>query len=91
MKIKVLGSGGCVSCDKLYEETLKAVKNMEENYEVEYISDMEVMLDYGIMIPPAIIIDEKVVSQGKSLKAKNIEKLLKDLKLDENSCENENC
>lgn len=79
MIIKVLGSG-CVSCDKLYEETLKAVENMEENYEVEYISDMEVMLEYGIMVPPAIVIDEKVVSQGKSLKAKNIEELLKKLK-----------
>ena len=61
---------------------------MEENYEVEYISDIEAMLDYGIMIPPAIVIKEKVVSQGKSLKAKNIEKLLKGLKIDENSCKN---
>ena len=86
MTIKVLGSG-CINCDKLYEETLKAVENMEENYEVEYISDMEVMLEYGIMIPPALVINEKVISQGKSLKAKNIEKLLKKLKIDENSCE----
>ena len=90
MKIKVLGSG-CASCHKLYEETLKAVENMKKNYEVEYISDMKVMLGYGIMTPPAIVIDEKVVSQGKSLKAKDIEKLLNGLKIDEDSCENGNC
>lgn len=90
MKIKVLGSG-CASCHKLYEETLKAVENMGKNYEVEYISDMKVMLGYGIMTPPAIVIDEKVISQGKSLKAKDIEKLLNGVKIDENSCENGKC
>ena len=41
MKIKVLGSG-CTNCHKLYEETLKAVKNMGKDYEVEYITDIKV-------------------------------------------------
>ncbi len=77
MKIKVLGSGsGCASCNNLYEETLKAVKNMGKDYEVEYITDMKVMLELGIIAPPALMINEKILSQGKSLKAKDIEKLL---------------
>lgn len=90
MKIKVLGSG-CASCHKLYEETLKAVENMGKGYEVEYVSDMQVMLGYGIMTPPAIVIDEKVVSQGRSLKAKDIEKLLNGLKVENNSTGNGCC
>ena len=37
---------------------------------------MEKIIRYGIMSMPALIIDEKVVSAGKVLKAKDIEKLL---------------
>lgn len=90
MKIKVLGSG-CASCHKLHEETLKAVQNIGKDYEVEYVTDMKVMLENGIMTPPAIMVEGKVVSQGRSLKAKDIEKLLNGLKLDTNCCDNGSC
>lgn len=87
MKIKVLGSG-CANCHKLYEETLKAVKNIEKDYEVEYITDIRVMLGYGIMAAPALMIDEKIVSQGRVLQAKDIKKLLDGLETKNNSCDN---
>jgi len=90
MKIKVLGSG-CANCHKLYDETVKAVKNMGENYDVEYITDIKVMLEYGIMTAPALVVDEKIVSQGRSLNAKDIEKLLNGLEIENNSCNNGNC
>ena len=64
---------------------------MGKDYEVEYVTDMQVMLQYGIMTPPAIVIDEKVISQGRSLRAKDIEKLLNGLKIDDNSCDNGSC
>lgn len=82
MKIKVLGSG-CANCHKLYEETLKAVKNIRKDYEVEYITDIKVMLGYGIMTAPALIIDEKIVSQGRVLQSKYIEKLLNEIEIKE--------
>ena len=37
---------------------------------------MEKIMGYGIMSMPALMIDEKVVSVGKVLKAKEVEKLL---------------
>lgn len=52
---------------------------------------MQVMLQYGIMTPPAIVINEKVITQGRSLKAKDIEKLLNGLKMNDNSCDNGSC
>ena len=42
----------------------------------DYITDMEKIIGYGIMSMPALMIDEKVVSVGKVLKAKDVEKLL---------------
>ena len=44
--------------------------------DVEYITDMEKVMSYGVMSMPALVIDGKVVSAGKVLKAKEVEKLL---------------
>lgn len=73
--IKVLGSG-CKSCHELYENTKKAVEKMELSIEVEYITDLEMIMSYGIMSMPGLVIDEKVVSSGKVLKVVEIEEIL---------------
>lgn len=89
MNIKVLGSG-CASCKKLHEETLKAVKELGKEYDVEYITDMNVILSLGIMSAPALLINDKVVSQGRVLKAKDIVKLING-KEDLKACDNASC
>ena len=43
---------------------------------VEYITDMQKVMEYGVMSMPAIVVNEKVVSQGRVLKAVDVEKLL---------------
>ena len=74
--IKVLGAG-CKSChDEQYENAMTAVKALGLPVEVEYITDMEKVMGYGVMSMPAIVVNEKVVSMGKVLKAADVEKLL---------------
>ena len=73
--IKVLGAG-CKSCHEQYENTKAAVSAMGLNVEVAYITDMEKVMEYGVMSMPAIVVNEKVVSMGKVLKAADVEKLL---------------
>ena len=73
--IKVLGAG-CKSCHEQYENAKAAVKAMGLNLEVEYITDMEKVMAYGVMSMPAIVVNEQVVSMGKVLKAADVEKLL---------------
>lgn len=75
MNIKVFGSG-CKSCEALLKSVKEAVANKEVYAEVEYITDMEKIMNYGVMSTPALMIDDKIVSAGKVLKAKDIEKLL---------------
>ncbi|MBR0383307.1 MAG: TM0996/MTH895 family glutaredoxin-like protein [Eubacteriaceae bacterium] len=75
MTIKVLGSG-CKKCKALFEATKEAVEKKGLKDEVEYITDMEKIMGYGIMRTPALIIDDNVVSAGKVLKEKEIEKFL---------------
>lgn len=43
---------------------------------VEYITDMQNIMEYGVMSMPALVVKEKVVSMGKVLKASDVEKLL---------------
>lgn len=74
--IKVLGAG-CASCHKQYENVKEAVSNMGLNVEVEYITDMEKVMTYGVMSMPAIVVNDKVVSMGKVLKVPEVKNLLK--------------
>ena len=75
MNIKVLG-GGCKSCEALLKSVKEAVANKGIHAEIEYITDMEKIIGYGVMSMPALMIDDKIVSAGKELKAKDVEKLL---------------
>ena len=58
--IKVLGAG-CKSCHEQYENAKEAVKAMGLSVEVEYITDMQKVMEYGVMSMPAIVVNEKVV------------------------------
>ena len=75
MNIKVLG-GGCKSCEAL----LKAVKEASErkglHAQIEYVTDMEQIMNYGTMSMPALMVDGRIVSAGKVLKTTDVEKLL---------------
>ena len=73
--VKVLGAG-CKSCHEQYENAMTAVKAMGLGIEVEYITDMEKVMGYSVMSMPAIVVNEKVVSMGRVLKAADVEKLL---------------
>ena len=73
--IKVLGAG-CKSCHTQYENAKAAVKAMGLSLEVEYVTDMEKVMAYGVMSMPAIVINEEVVSMGKVLKVADVMALL---------------
>ena len=76
--IKVLGAG-CKSCHEQYENAKAAVQALGLRVEVEYITDMEKVMEYGVMSMPAIVVNDQVVSMGKVLKAADVEKLLRKL------------
>ena len=71
----MLGTG-CPSCHALFENAKMAAGSLGLNTEVEYITDLQKIMEYGVMSVPALMINDKVVSAGKVLKAAEIEKLL---------------
>lgn len=74
MHIKVLGTG-CKKCITLKANVEEAIKNAGIEATVEKVEDVQAIISYGVMSTPALVIDEKVVSKGKVLKAKDIQKL----------------
>ena len=46
---------------------------------MEYVTDMEKIMEYGVMSMPAVVVNDKVVSMGKVLKAAEVEALLRKL------------
>lgn len=73
--VKVLGAG-CKSCHEQYENAKKSIKDMGLSVEVEYITDMQKVMEYGAMSMPALVVNEKVVSMGKVLKSDDVIALL---------------
>ena len=75
MNIKVLGSG-CAKCKKLYGNVEEALKESGMEATLEKVEDINKIIDYGVMMTPALVIDEKVKSVGKVLSPKDIIKLI---------------
>ena len=75
MNIKVLGMG-CCNCVKLYENTQDAVKDLGIEANIEKVEDMAKIMEYGVMRTPALVINEKVIVQGRIPKKDEIKKLL---------------
>ena len=63
MKIQVLGSG-CPTCKRLYELTQEAVKQLNLDEKVEYITDVSKIIEMGIMSSPVLAVDDKPVMVG---------------------------
>ena len=76
MQIKILGSG-CPNCKLLEANVLKAIKEMKIKANVEKVTDIAKIIEYGVMSTPALVIDKKIVSYGKVLTSEEIKKLLK--------------
>jgi len=73
--IKVLGPG-CAKCKKLAENVQEAITLSKTDHKFEYITEIEKILDYGILMTPGLIIDGKVISTGRLMNVKQIEELL---------------
>lgn len=76
VSMKVLGAG-CKSCHEQYENAKQAVKDIGLSIEVDYITDMKKIMEYGVMSMPAIVVNEQVVATGKVLKPNDVIALLR--------------
>ena len=75
MIIKILGTG-CPKCKQLEENVKKAVEIAGISCEIQKVTKINEISDYGIMMIPALVIDEEVKIVGKVLSPDDIKKII---------------
>ena len=73
MKIEILGTG-CSKCNKTKEVVEKVLKNTGIEAEVVKVEDIEMIMKYGVMITPAVVVDGDVKVAGKFPDEKEVRK-----------------
>ena len=76
MKIQILGTG-CPKCKKLAENAEAAVKQSGVEAEIEKITSVADIAQFGVMFTPALAIDGDVKAAGKVLSPEKIVEMLK--------------
>jgi small redox-active disulfide protein 2 len=77
MKIEILGTG-CPTCIVTEEIVKKVVKKLGIKAEVTHVYDLEKIIEYGIMMTPAVAIDGKIKIEGKIPTIEEAEKMIKE-------------
>ncbi len=73
--IQVLGSG-CPTCKRLLELTRQAVADLGLELEVGYLTDIQEIMEMGVMSLPALAINGQVVLAGQMPKIEKIKELI---------------
>jgi len=75
MEIKVLGTG-CPKCKALTKAVEEVVNETGIDATINKVEDINDIMEFGVMVTPALVVDGKVVASGKVPKKDEIKKLL---------------
>ena len=74
-KIQVLGTG-CAKCKKLAELAETAAGEMNIEYTLEKVTELNDIMAFGVMVTPALVVDGEVKIAGKLPKIDSIKQML---------------
>ena len=74
-KIQILGTG-CPKCKKMAENAEEAAKQLDLEFEVEKVTDINEMMKFGVMVTPALVVDGEVKAVGKVPSSEQIKQML---------------
>ena len=64
VKLEVFGTG-CMKCKRLMKNVETAVKDLGLDAEIEKIEDITAIMDRGIMLTPALVVDGEIKVSGR--------------------------
>jgi len=74
-KIQILGTG-CAKCEKLTELAKQAADSLNIQYELEKVTDIQKIVEFGVMMTPALAVNGEVKFSGKVPSVEEIKKYL---------------
>lgn len=74
-KLQILGTG-CPRCKKLTENVRHAVNELNIDVDIEKITEIRDIMEFGMIMTPVLVIDGEIRSSGKVPSIKEIKNLL---------------
>jgi len=74
-KIEILGTG-CAKCKRLFANVEQAVKELKMTAEVIKVEDLNAIVESGVMLTPALLINGEVVAEGRVPDVNEIKSML---------------
>ena len=74
-QIEVLGPG-CSRCKVLYEHAEAAARELGIEYEIKKVTDVGVLVGYGVMATPALVVNGELKLWGRVPSAKELKEIL---------------
>ncbi len=74
-RLQVLGPG-CPNCEQFYENAKAAVAELGIEASVEKVDDIDQILEFDVLMTPALAIDGQVKAVGRTLSVAEIRNLL---------------
>ncbi|RIV74362.1 thioredoxin family protein [Flagellimonas aequoris] len=62
--VKILGTG-CPKCQNLTKVVTEVIAENQLDASVEKVEDIMAIMQYNVMLTPALVVDEKVVMKGR--------------------------
>ncbi|MGE4408026.1 thioredoxin family protein [Pseudomonas sp.] len=75
MKLTVYGSG-CAKCQQLTANAEAAARRLGLEFDIEKITDINAIIDAGVMRTPALAMDDEILVEGKVPSSNELEQLL---------------
>ena len=75
MNIKILGPG-CARCHELDKRIREVVQELGLDASVEYIQDLNKIIEYGILTTPGLVVNGKMICSGHVPSKDEIARLL---------------
>jgi small redox-active disulfide protein 2 len=84
MNIKILGPG-CHKCHELDKRTREVVNELGLDASVEYIQDLNKIIEYAILTTPGLVLNGQLVCSGRVPTKAEISKFITALEKEEKS------
>ena len=75
MKLTIYGSG-CAKCQQLTANAEAAARRLGLAFEVEKVTELNAIIEAGVMRTPALAVDDEILVEGKVPSSDEIQTLL---------------
>jgi len=81
IEIKVLGAG-CPTCDRLEQDLMGVIEELSVQASLEHIRDVKKISQYRVMGVPAIVINDKVKTEGSVPSKAQLKEIIREVQTD---------